>query len=55
MISIVFRLGIISGFVHRRMDNIIKTIQIHNLSNVIYFLKLVNHNQEIKTFKIIKN
>jgi hypothetical protein len=39
----------------RKIISITETIGMANLPSATYFLKVVNNNQEVKTFKIIKN
>ena len=39
----------------RKIISSSETIAMENLSSATYFLKVVNNNQEVKTFKIIKN
>ncbi|MBC7847035.1 MAG: T9SS type A sorting domain-containing protein [Flavobacterium sp.] len=39
----------------KKITNTIETIQMTNLPIATYFLKVVNYNKEIKTFKIMKN
>lgn len=39
---------------NRKMSSVSETILMENLSSAIYFLKVVNNNNEVKTFKIIK-
>ena len=40
---------------NRKISSVSETILMENLSSAIYFLKVVNNNNEVKTFKIIKN
>ena len=39
----------------RKIVSSIETIGVENLQSAIYFLKVINNNTEVKTFKIIKN
>ena len=39
----------------RKIVNSIETISMEELPKAIYFLKVVNNNKDVKTFKIIKN
>ena len=51
-----FQLYDISGKLieSRKIISSIETIGMENLPSAIYFLKVANNNQEVKTFKIIK-
>lgn len=40
---------------NRKITSNSETIAMQNLPTAIYFLKVVNNNKELKTFKIIKN
>lgn len=40
---------------NRKITSNSETIAMENLPTAIYFLKVVNNNKELKTFKIIKN
>ena len=52
-----FQLYDISGKLieNRKIISSSETIAMENLPNGIYFLKITNNNNEVKTFKIIKN
>ena len=52
-----FQLYDISGKLieSRKIISSTETIGMENLPSATYFLKVVNNNQEVKTFKIIKN
>jgi hypothetical protein len=52
-----FQLHDISGKLieSRKITNTTETIRMENLLSAIYFLKVTNNNNEVKTFKIIKN
>lgn len=39
---------------HQKIASTTETIQMENLPSAVYFLKVTNDNQSIKTFKIIK-
>lgn len=39
----------------RRLQGSTVTIELDNLARAVYFLKIIDHQQEVKTFKIIKN
>lgn len=39
---------------NKKITNSIETIQMANLPTATYFLKVINYNKEVKTFKIIK-
>jgi hypothetical protein len=40
---------------NKKITSAAEIISLENLSSATYFLKVVNNNQELKTFKIIKN
>lgn len=40
---------------NKKIISATETISLENLSSSTYFLKVVNNNEELKTFKIIKN
>jgi hypothetical protein len=40
---------------NRNISNSIETVDMENLPTATYFLKVTNNNNEVKTFKIIKN
>jgi hypothetical protein len=52
-----FQLFDISGKLieSKKIRNTTETIHLENLPSATYFLKVVNNNKEVKTFKIIKN
>ena len=52
-----FQLFDISGKLieNRKITSTIETICMENLASATYFLKVTNNNNEVKTFKIIKN
>lgn len=39
----------------KKISSTTETIRMENLPSATYFLKVTNNNQEVKTFKIIKN
>lgn len=39
----------------KKITSTTETIRMENLASATYFLKVTNNNQEVKTFKIIKN
>lgn len=55
--TLSFQLYDISGKLieSRKIISSTETIGMGNLPNAIYFLKVANNNNEVKTFKIIKN
>jgi hypothetical protein len=40
---------------NKKITSTTENIRMENLSSATYFLKVTNNNQEVKTFKIIKN
>jgi hypothetical protein len=52
-----FRLYDINGVIlqDKKVESSETEISMDNLSSSIYFLKVINNNQEVKVFKIIKN
>ena len=40
---------------NKKITNVTETVSMENLPSATYFLKVVNNNKEVKTFKIIKN
>jgi hypothetical protein len=40
---------------NKKITSAAEIISLENLSSATYFLKVENNNQELKTFKIIKN
>ena len=40
---------------NKKITSTTETIRMENLPSATYFLKVVNNNKEVKTFKIIKN
>lgn len=55
--TLSFRLYDITGKLieNKKITSTIETICLENLPSAAYFLKVVNNNKEVKTFKIIKN
>lgn len=55
--TLKFQLYDISGRLikHKKITSTTETIRMENLPRATYFLKVTNNNQELKTFKIIKN
>lgn len=39
----------------KKITSATETIRMEDLPSAVYFLKITNHNKEVKTFKIIKN
>jgi len=52
-----FELFDVSGklFESKKITSITETISMENLPSSTYFLKVISNNEEVKTFKIIKN